>query len=123
EKTIADVLVGGSRKRVYVDPEIDKDQLQIGAPVVTSSETGAVVDVLGYPEDSGQVMKLERYLSDYTVVVKDDHGASAVAYVSVWVNSQEAIPGSKVTVSNGFVWGVVESASERSNIETSQYLM
>lgn len=123
EQDIADVMMGQNRKRVPVDPNLNKEDIQFGMTVVISDENGAIVGTLGEPESVGQVMKLERYLDQDTAIVADERGEQTTARVSIWANTSDAMPGSKVMVAGGFIWGVVEKADEQVAMATNRYLM
>lgn len=123
DKKMADILHDGRKKRVGIDPAVDNQTFMLGTPIIITAETNAIIDIVGKAEDIGETAVLKRYLSDNLVLVEYEHGDKAVAYVSVWLNKQEAVPNSKVLVSNNFVWGVIESADDSVRRATDQYLL
>jgi len=123
ENNVADILSGGQRKRVGVDPEINVDQLLMGTSVIVSGETSAVIGVDPNPEGMGGVVTLKRYISDGIVLIEGPHGEKMAAYISAGVNKQEATPNSKVLLSGNFIMGVVESAEDSVRQATSQYML
>ncbi|OGN02254.1 MAG: hypothetical protein A2655_04650 [Candidatus Yanofskybacteria bacterium RIFCSPHIGHO2_01_FULL_43_42] len=123
ENKVADILYGGQRKRVGVDPEINASQLLLGTSVIMSGETSAVIGIDPNPEGMGNVVTLKRYISDNIALVESQHGDKATAYISNGVNKNEAVPNSKVLLNGNFVVGVVESAEDSIRRATNQYLL
>src|SRR3989344_5883401 len=50
ENSVADILSGGQRKRVGVNPDIDVRALLLGVSVIVSGETSAVIGIDPNPE-------------------------------------------------------------------------
>jgi len=123
ENYIVDIISGGQRKRVGVDPEINANQLLMGTSVIVSGETGAVIGIDPNPDVVGTVVTLKRYIADNVVLIEGSHGEKITAYMSACVNKQEATPNSKVLLSGNFIIGIIESAEESVRQAVSQYML
>ena len=123
ENSVADILLGGQRKRVGVDPGIDVRALLLGVSVVVSGETSAVIGIDLNPEGAGSVVTLKKYLSDDVALIESQHGDKATVYISTGVDKQEATLNSKVLLNGNFIVGVVESAEDSVRQATSRYML
>src|SRR3989344_7136653 len=123
ENSVADIISGGQRKRVGVNPDIDVRALLLGVSVIVSGETSAVIGIDPNPESAGAVVTLKRYISDDIGLIENQHGEKIATYISTGVDKQEATPNSKVILNGNFIVGVVESAEDSVRQATSRYML
>ena len=111
---LADVLYDGRRKRVAIDPELNRKLLKPGMTVVILSDSNAIVDTGRSLAESGNVVTLDSYFGSDTAIVYDDRGKEVV-YLNEGFDREQAPPKSKVLVAGGFIHKVVESAKKATN--------
>lgn len=111
---LADVLYDGRRKRVAIDPELNRDLLKPGVTVIILNDSNAIVDTGRSLSESGSVVILDSYFGSDMAIVYDDR-SKEVVYLNEGFDKEQAPPKSKVLVSGGFVHRVVESAKKATN--------